>query len=114
MFTRFVKPAAFKPTGLYSSTKIVGQARGLATVEGSAGRAMPAHRPRATPVSHDRATFTIRVRLESTIESRSIGNADRMIIGRTGLPWQVLRCQVKHLWRSCVHNLFGRLPRVHD
>jgi carbamoyl-phosphate synthase small subunit len=69
MFTRFVKPAAFKPTGFSPSTKIIGQARGLATVEGSAGRTMPVRRPRATPVSHDRATFTIRVRLESTIEA---------------------------------------------
>jgi carbamoyl-phosphate synthase small subunit len=71
MFTRFVKPAAFKPTGF--SAKIIGQARGLATVEGSAGRTMPVRRPRATPISHDRATFTIRVSLESTIEAWSFG-----------------------------------------
>jgi len=69
MFTHFVKPAAFKPTGFYTSTKIIGQARGLATVEGSAGRTMPVRPARATPVSHDRATFTIRVRVKGTIES---------------------------------------------
>lgn len=90
MFTRFVKSAAFKPASFYRSTKIVGQARGLATVEGSAGRTMPANRPQATPVSHDRATFTIRVRLKSTTESKSFGNANKMIIGWTSLPWQVL------------------------
>jgi hypothetical protein len=92
MFSRFVKPTAFKPTGFYRFAKVVGQARGLATVQGSAGRTMPVHRPRATPVSHDRATFTIRVRLQSTIESRRCGNANRMIIGWTRLPWQVLWC----------------------
>ena len=59
MFARFVKPAAFKPAGTHN--RIAQQARFLATVEGSAGRAMPATRPRATPISHDRATFTIRV-----------------------------------------------------
>lgn len=60
MFSRFVKPAAFKPAGgIYN--RLAQQARFLATVEGSVGRAMPATRPRATPISHDRATFTIRV-----------------------------------------------------
>lgn len=60
MFSRFVKPAAFKPTG-YGIQRVAQQTRFLATVEGSAGRAMPYTRPRATPISHDRATFTIRV-----------------------------------------------------
>ncbi len=60
MFARFVKPAAFKPAGGIH-TRIAQQARFLATVEGSAGRSMPAIRPKATPISHDRATFTIRV-----------------------------------------------------
>jgi hypothetical protein len=92
MFTRFVKPAASKPTGFYPINKILRHARGLATVEGGAGRTMPVHQPRATPVSHDRATFTIRVRLESTIEPWGFGIADRMIIGWTSLPWQVLWC----------------------
>jgi hypothetical protein len=69
MFTQLVKPAAFKPIGLYSLTRIARQVRTLATIEGSAGRTMPVTRPRATPVSHDRATFTIRVRLKSIIEA---------------------------------------------
>lgn len=60
MFSRFVKPMAFKPAGFGASARIAHQARFLATVEGSAGRAMPATRLRATPISHDRATFTIR------------------------------------------------------
>jgi carbamoyl-phosphate synthase small subunit len=62
MLARFVKPLAFKPTASAFSNRVVQQARFLATVEGSAGRAMPATRPRATPISHDRATLTIRVR----------------------------------------------------
>ena len=63
MFARFVKPAALKPVGFSVNSRIAHQARFLATVEGSAGRAMPVSRPRATPISHDRATFTIRVRI---------------------------------------------------
>jgi carbamoyl-phosphate synthase small subunit len=61
MFARFAKPAAFKAAGFGVAPRIAHQARFLATVEGSTGRAMPATRPRATPISHDRATFTIRV-----------------------------------------------------
>jgi carbamoyl-phosphate synthase small subunit len=60
MFARFVKPSAFKAAGGYG--RIAQQARFLATVEGSVGRAMPASpRTRATPISHDRATLTLRV-----------------------------------------------------
>ena len=61
MFNRFVKPAAFKPAGFAIRSRIAQQARFLATVEGSVGRAMPAIRPKATPISHDRATLTIKV-----------------------------------------------------
>ncbi|KAI9810150.1 MAG: Multifunctional pyrimidine synthesis protein CAD [Pycnora praestabilis] len=61
MFTRCLKPSAFKPHVDFSlSSRIRCQARFLATVEGNTPRQMPASRPRATPVSHDRATFTIR------------------------------------------------------
>lgn len=60
MFGRFAKSAAFKPAGFGIQSRIAQQARFLATVEGSAGRVMPATRPKATPISHDRATFTIR------------------------------------------------------
>ncbi|KAE8444832.1 Multifunctional pyrimidine synthesis protein CAD [Mollisiaceae sp. DMI_Dod_QoI] len=59
MFARFVKPTAFKPAGGIR-TRLAQQARFLATVEGSVGRTMPVTRPKATPISHDRATFTIR------------------------------------------------------
>jgi carbamoyl-phosphate synthase small subunit len=61
MFARLVKPAAFKPAGLGIKNRIAQQARFLATVEGSAGRVLPETRPKATSISHDRATFTIRV-----------------------------------------------------
>ncbi|KAI9866285.1 MAG: Multifunctional pyrimidine synthesis protein CAD [Trichoglossum hirsutum] len=58
MFSHFVKTVAFKPLPALSKTGM--QVRSLATVEGSVGRQMPASKTRATPVSHDRATFTIR------------------------------------------------------
>lgn len=60
MFARFFKPAGSKAAGL--QIRIAQHARYMATVEGSAGRVMPEKRARATPISHDRATFTIRVR----------------------------------------------------
>ena len=60
MFARFVKPTAVKPAGGLHA-RIAQQSRFLATVEGSVGRKMPVTRPKATPISHDRATFTIRV-----------------------------------------------------
>ena len=54
------------PLGYMKATKqpwkTIIQARGLASVEGNMPRQMPASRARATPVSYDRATFTIRVR----------------------------------------------------
>jgi len=60
MFSRFVKPTTFKSAGVIFNARAAQQARFLATIEGSAGRAMPVSRVRSTPVSHDRATFTIR------------------------------------------------------
>jgi len=62
MFARLIKPVALKPAGFAINGRIAQQARFLATVEGSFGRAMPVTRPKATPISHDRATFTIKVR----------------------------------------------------
>lgn len=62
MFSNFVRPAAVKAAGIRSVVQVgYYQARFLATVEGSVGRQMPLTRARATPVSHDRATLTIRV-----------------------------------------------------
>ncbi|PBP25005.1 hypothetical protein BUE80_DR004195 [Diplocarpon rosae] len=58
MFARFMRPAAYNRAG--EIQRMTMQARFIATVEGSAGRAMPAIRPRASPISHNRATFTIR------------------------------------------------------
>jgi len=60
MFSKFVKPVAFKPAGFVIRSRIAQQARFLATVEGNVGRTMPVTRPSATPISHDRATFTIK------------------------------------------------------
>jgi len=59
MFARVLRPAALKPAAF---SRIAQQARFLATVqEGAAARAMPkSPRVKATPISHDRATFTIR------------------------------------------------------
>jgi len=64
MFGKFLKPAALKPAAFTIRSRIVQQTRFMATVEGSAGRAMPLTRPKATPISHDRATFTIKVRMQ--------------------------------------------------
>lgn len=65
MLSRFSKASALKTAGIaFNGRLAMQQARGLATVGdgvGSAGRVMPEKRARATPVSHDRATFTIRV-----------------------------------------------------
>lgn len=58
MFSRLAKPSAFKAGGY---GRIAQQVRSLATVEGSTGRVMPPRAARSTPISHDRATFTIRV-----------------------------------------------------
>lgn len=74
MFARFVKPAAFKPAGFGVNARVAHQTRFLATVQGSAGRAMPVSRPRATPVSHDRATFTIRVWQHLNWRGRALAN----------------------------------------
>jgi carbamoyl-phosphate synthase small subunit len=57
MFARLVKP-----TGFGVNRRIAQQVRFIATAESSAGRVMPASRARATPISHDRATLTLRVR----------------------------------------------------
>ena len=70
MFGKLMRPAALKPAAFTIRSRIIQQTRFMATVEGSAGRAMPATRPRATPVSHDRATFTIKVRTQLTWPAR--------------------------------------------
>lgn len=59
MFARQIFAKGFNATARFNG---VGGVRGLATVTGSAGRQMPQPaRERSTPVSHDRATFTIKV-----------------------------------------------------
>jgi len=60
MFARFIKPTGFKAAAGVQM-RIAQQARYMATVEGSTGRVMPGKKARSTPISHDRATFTIRV-----------------------------------------------------
>ncbi len=63
MFAHLLRTSAIKPTnGLRNPLKIASAARSFATVEDNTVRQMPVTRPRATPVSYDRATFTIRVR----------------------------------------------------
>ncbi|KFY17242.1 hypothetical protein V492_00803 [Pseudogymnoascus sp. VKM F-4246] len=52
---------ALRSAGIALNGRLVTQqARFLATVESGVGRTMPVTRPRATPIAHDRATFTIR------------------------------------------------------
>jgi hypothetical protein len=95
MFARFVKPAAIKPAGSIHA-RIAQQTRFLATVEGSIGRKMPVTRPKATPISHDRATFTIRVCYTSA------GYEEFWLTlysaGWSRFPWQVFRSKVQYLW----------------
>lgn len=65
MFARFTKPTGLKTSAFVLNARLAQQTRFLATVEptleGSVGRTTSLRRPRATPISHDRATFTIRV-----------------------------------------------------
>ena len=66
MLHTILKRSAFAPSKPASLPLInTTQSRALATIqEGSTARRVPNPRIRATPVSHDRATFTIRVRQE--------------------------------------------------
>lgn len=62
MALRFSRVSAIRPSVSLSKTpKYANWNRFLATVEGNTTRQMPILQPNATPVSHDRATFTIRV-----------------------------------------------------
>lgn len=64
MFARQVFTKGFNATTRFNALR---QVRSLATVTGSAGRQMPqSEREKSTPVSHDRATFTIKVRHSSS------------------------------------------------
>lgn len=64
MIFHLYKHASWKPLrAIHQPLKAGVQARYLATVEANTPRQMPVSRPMATPVSHDRATFTIRARL---------------------------------------------------
>lgn len=59
MFARQVCTKGFNAAARFNALR---QVRRLATVTGSAGRQMPqSEREKSTPVSHDRATFTIKV-----------------------------------------------------
>jgi len=58
MFSRIIRQQALK---LNVASKIRVQSRFLATVQGSSERKMPAFKARPTPVSRERATFTIKV-----------------------------------------------------
>lgn len=61
MFARFMRPVAPQARLRYTFSLRAGpRARTLATVEGNTERQMPVSREKATRVSHDRATFTIR------------------------------------------------------
>lgn len=59
MLSRLYRPAVLESLNPVRLSKPAVQARFVATVENT--RQMPDRRQRATPISHDRATFTIRV-----------------------------------------------------
>jgi len=54
------KHVLFRANGLAKAGRVSTQARFMATATSNATRQPPAGRPRATPVSHERATFTIK------------------------------------------------------
>ncbi|MCJ1339999.1 Multifunctional pyrimidine synthesis protein CAD [Bachmanniomyces sp. S44760] len=61
MLGRSLRQASMGPLRAFKRTsRFPMQARSLATVETNTSRQMPSGRVRSTPVSHDRATFTIR------------------------------------------------------
>jgi len=61
MFARITKHQALKPSTLNAASKLRVQYRFLATVQNSGERQMPGSKARPTPISHERATFTIKV-----------------------------------------------------
>ncbi|EON64446.1 carbamoyl-phosphate synthase arginine-specific small chain [Coniosporium apollinis CBS 100218] len=61
MLSRLIKPSVLKPTTAFGGASRTGaQARSLATVHNNSARRAPSTRPRSTPVSQERATFTIK------------------------------------------------------
>lgn len=84
MLRSLYRPAPLKAAAAaLSALKPVSQERFFATVEQNTPRVMPALRGRATPVSHDRATFTIRVGL--IFRSIIIDKASLISFSRTDL-----------------------------
>lgn len=84
--------------------------RSLATAQEVTPRQMPVSRVRSTPVSHDRATFTIRV---SHLGPLGIG----LLLTNSGWPnlqRQILWRQIQHIRRSRLYNLACWLPRIVD
>lgn len=62
MALRFFRASGIRPSASLSKPfKYANGARFLATVEGNPPRQIPALQPKATPISHETATFTIRV-----------------------------------------------------
>lgn len=55
-----IKLSASRPMAIRGGARYNMSSRLFATVESNTARQMPDLRPRATPVSHERATFTIR------------------------------------------------------
>lgn len=92
MFSRIFTPSTGRSVlGQVSKT----YTRSMATVQSNTPRLVPAPARRSTPISHERATFTIKVRHDSpalTIEHRL------MTSERTHLPGYFIRCQGEHLW----------------
>ncbi|KAB8801886.1 hypothetical protein FH972_026708 [Carpinus fangiana] len=91
------------------------RARFMATVEGSTSRQMPQPTTRATPVSKERALFTIKVRTRFPFSP--LAESCRLLTPNEGwahVHWPLVRCKDQHLGRSGLHHLPGRLPRVPD
>ena len=116
MALRFSRVSAMRPSVSPAKPSTFGKwTRFLATVEGNTGntlRQMPARRAKASPVSHGKATFTIRVcevnpRLLADLCSSSLAEWPR-------IQRRVFRCQMERFRRSRLHNFSGWLPGITD
>lgn len=109
MLSRLYRPALGPLAAVNRHSRLAVPVRFLATVENTP-RQMPDPRPRATPISHDRATFTIRVSHEPHVQRYVL----ILCIGWTSLQWEILWRQIQRLRGSGLHYLPRWLSRVID
>ena len=95
MLSQMFKPSAIRSANVLGQvTKGRAQARYLATVQSNTDRAIPTPQRRSTPISTERATFTIKVRFNAI--------STLYLVTHRFLEWpylhrQVVRRQDEHL-----------------